>query len=64
MGSYLSKIQDLVRRAAEKETAGRLVERHWPAVEETLRQEFAGPGLETALKAGKRACERLIEHVV
>ena len=64
MSWYTRKLRDLLRRAIEQELAQKLVEHHWPAVEETLRAEFDGPCLDTALAAGKRALHRLVEHVV
>jgi len=49
-------VEDLIAKA--------ILERHWPAIEETLRQEFGEAEIEVALKAGRRACERLVEHML
>jgi len=35
-------ILERLRSAVEKELAKELIDRHWPAIEETLRQEFGG----------------------
>ena len=59
-----AELEKAAREEIEKKIVAVVVEHYWPAVEETLRQEFPGAGLETALKAGRRACERLLEHVV
>ena len=57
-------LKKLLRRKLEEKLAAELVDRHWPAIEETLRAEFSGPCLGVALRAARRACERLIEHIV
>lgn len=64
MSLWEKLIAERLRSAIEKELAKELIDRHWPAIEETLRQEFAEPELAVALKAGRRACERLVEHIL
>ncbi len=64
MSIWKRLMRKLLRRKVEEHIAEELVRRHWPAVEETLRREFAGPCLEVALRAARRACERLVEHIV
>ena len=57
-------VLERLRSAVEKELAKELIDRHWPAIEETLRREFGEAEIEVALKAGRRACERLVEHML
>ena len=64
MSFWHRMIKRLLRRQVEEKMARKLVERHWPAIEETLRAEFAGECLDVALRAGRRACERLLQHIV
>jgi len=58
------KLEELARQELEKRLVEVIVDSQWAAVEETLRREFAEPNLETALKAGRRACERMVEHLL
>ena len=56
-------LKRLLKKLEEK-VAEEVMREHWPAVEETLRAEFGGACLEVALRAGRRACQRLVEHIL
>ena len=51
----------LVSAVAQGKAAEKIVAKHWPAVEKTLREEGYS---ENCFKAARRACERLIEHIL
>jgi len=64
MGWLRRILHNRLRPTIERGAARQLVEQHWPAIEKTLREEFPGPELGVALKAGRKACERLVEHAL
>ncbi len=53
-----------LRRKMEGKVVREIVQWHWPAVERTIREEFGGEDVELALRAARRACERLLEHML
>lgn len=62
LGQWLAK--ELIKQRLEREIVEWIIDRHWPAVSETLREQFGQENIDIALKAGRVACERLIEHML
>jgi len=50
----------------ERKLIQMIVDSQWPAVQETLEAEFATDpaSLALVLRAGRRACERMVEHLL
>lgn len=48
----------------EKRLARAIVDSQWEAILEALQEEFKDAELDLALRAGRIACERMIEHML
>ncbi|MFA7086194.1 MAG: hypothetical protein WC145_05940 [Aliarcobacter sp.] len=64
---HLSDISDEEKREQlDQRLVQMIVDSQWPAIQETLKAEFATDpaSLALVLRAGRRACERMVEHLL
>jgi hypothetical protein len=55
---------DALGNKVESVISKEFVNRQWPAIERTLREQFDESEIDVALKAGRIACERMITHAL